>query len=61
LNPVVIFVALIFCIWLWGVTGALLAVPMLVSFKVLCERVPALATVGEFLSGADSTPKPSGA
>jgi len=58
LNPVVIFVALIFCIWLWGVMGALLAVPLLVSFKVLCERVPALATAGEFLSGADSAPKP---
>jgi len=51
LNPVVIFVALIFCIWLWGVTGALLAVPLLVTLKVVCDRVSALATVGEFLSG----------
>jgi predicted PurR-regulated permease PerM len=50
LNPVVIFVALIFCIWLWGVPGALLAVPLLVSFKVVCERVPGLAAAGEFLS-----------
>jgi predicted PurR-regulated permease PerM len=54
LNPVVIFVALIFCIWLWGVTGALLAMPLLVTLKVICERLPALATVGEFLSSQNS-------
>ena len=54
LNPVVIFVALIFCIWLWGVTGALLAMPLLVTLKVICERLPALATVSEFLSSQNS-------
>ena len=33
LNPVVIFVSLIFWTWLWGVPGALLSVPILVSIK----------------------------
>ncbi|HVY69473.1 MAG TPA: AI-2E family transporter, partial [Verrucomicrobiae bacterium] len=51
LNPVVIFVALIFCIWLWGITGALLAMPLLVTLKVVCDRIPALAMAGEVLSG----------
>ena len=41
LNPVVIFVSLIFWTWLWGVPGALLSVPILVSIKVVCDRVPA--------------------
>ena len=50
LNPVVIFVALIFFLWLWGVTGALLAVPILTTAKAMCERIPALSTVDEFLS-----------
>jgi predicted PurR-regulated permease PerM len=59
LNPVVIFVAVIFCIWLWGVTGALLAMPLLVSVRVVCDRIPALGTVGEFLSSGDSPPKNS--
>jgi predicted PurR-regulated permease PerM len=50
LNPVMIFIALIFCAWLWGVTGALLAVPLLVTFKAVCEHIPALSSTGEFLS-----------
>jgi predicted PurR-regulated permease PerM len=51
LNPVIIFVALMFFVWLWGILGALLAMPLLVTLKVICERVPALATVGELLAG----------
>ena len=50
LNPVVIFVALIFVTWLWGVAGALLAVPLLVTLKVICDQIPSWAAVGEFLS-----------
>jgi len=49
LNPVVIFVSLIFWTWLWGVPGALLSVPVLVSIKVICDRVPAMSTVSEIL------------
>ncbi len=50
LNPVVIFVSLIFWTWLWGVPGALLSVPILVSIKVICDRVPAMSSVSELLS-----------
>jgi predicted PurR-regulated permease PerM len=50
LNPVVIFVSLIFWTWLWGVPGALLSVPILVSIKVICDRVPAMSHVSELLS-----------
>ena len=50
LNPVVIFVSLIFWTWLWGVPGALLSVPILVSIKAVCDRVPAMSPVSELLS-----------
>jgi len=50
LNPVVIFVSLIFWTWLWGVPGALLSVPILVSIKVVCDRVPTLSSVSELLT-----------
>ena len=50
LNPVVIFVSLIFWTWLWGVPGALLSVPILVSIKVVCDRVPTLSPVSELLT-----------
>lgn len=49
LNPVIIFISLIFWTWLWGVPGALLSVPILVSAKVICDRVPALSSVSEVL------------
>jgi predicted PurR-regulated permease PerM len=50
LNPVVIFVSLIFWTWLWGVPGALLSVPILVSIKVVCDHVPSLFYVSELLT-----------
>jgi predicted PurR-regulated permease PerM len=52
LNPVVIFISLIFWMWLWGVPGALLSVPILVSIKVVCDRVPSMSPVSELLSRA---------
>jgi predicted PurR-regulated permease PerM len=50
LNPVAIFVSLIFWTWLWGVPGALLSVPILVCIKVVCDRVPTLSPVSELLA-----------
>jgi predicted PurR-regulated permease PerM len=49
LNPVVIFIWLIFCGWIWGITGALLAVPLLAIIKIICDQVEQLAPLGEFL------------
>ena len=50
LNPVIIFVFLIFCVWLWGVVGAFLSAPLLVTAKVICDHVKKLSPVGELLS-----------
>jgi predicted PurR-regulated permease PerM len=50
LNPVVIFVFLIFCTWLWGVPGALLSVPLLVAIKIICDRVPSLSAISELVT-----------
>ncbi len=49
LNPVVIFLGLSFWGWLWGIPGALLAVPMLAMFKIFCDHIEPLASIGEFL------------
>ncbi len=49
LNPVVIFLGLTFWGWLWGITGALLAVPIMVVLKIFCDHSEALAPIGEFL------------
>lgn len=49
LNPVVIFLGLTFWGWLWGITGALLAVPIMVVLKIFCDHSEPLAPIGEFL------------
>jgi predicted PurR-regulated permease PerM len=49
INPVVIFLALLFWGWLWGIPGALIAVPIVVIFKIICDNVKSLAAIGEFL------------
>jgi predicted PurR-regulated permease PerM len=49
LNPVVIFLGLTFWGWIWGITGAILAVPIMVVFKIFCDHSEGLASIGEFL------------
>ena len=51
LNPLLVVLALIFWFWMWGVIGAILAVPMLAVTKIVCDRVPPLAAIGHFLEG----------
>lgn len=53
LNTVVILVAVAFWAWLWSVMGMLMAVPLLVSFRVFCRHVPQLSALEEFLSARD--------
>ncbi|MBX6321083.1 MAG: AI-2E family transporter [Rhodospirillaceae bacterium] len=62
LNPVIIVLNVIVWVWLWGVPGALLAGPFLVTARVLCDHFPSLGPAGEFLSGRqDSSKAPQGA
>jgi predicted PurR-regulated permease PerM len=49
LNPVAIFVSLIFWLWLWGIPGALLSVPILVTVKAICDRIPKAAYISELI------------
>jgi predicted PurR-regulated permease PerM len=49
MNPVAIFVGLLFWSWVWGVMGTILAVPMLMTLKAICDRVEDLQPIGELL------------
>jgi predicted PurR-regulated permease PerM len=51
LNPLLVIIALIFWYWMWGVPGAILAVPMLAITKIICDRIRMLAPLGHFLEG----------
>ena len=49
INPVAVILALIFWYWMWGVPGAILAVPMLAIAKIVCDDVRPLRAFGHFL------------
>ena len=49
MNPVAIFVGLLFWSWIWGIAGAVLAVPMLMMIKAVCDHIEDLQPVGELL------------
>jgi predicted PurR-regulated permease PerM len=48
-NSAVLFIALLFFGWLWGVWGLLLGAPLVAITKVVCDRVEALKPAGELL------------
>jgi len=50
LNPVIILIALAFWGWMWGISGMILAVPILATFKIFCDHIEPMAPVAEFLS-----------
>jgi len=48
-NTAVLFIALLFFGWLWGVWGLLLGAPLVAIVKVVCDRVESLKPAGELL------------
>jgi predicted PurR-regulated permease PerM len=49
LNPVGVILSLVFWYWMWGVPGAILAVPMLAMAKIICDRIETLQPLGHML------------
>ncbi len=49
INPVAVILALLFWYWMWGVPGAILAVPMLAITKIVCDDIRPLRAFGHFL------------
>jgi predicted PurR-regulated permease PerM len=49
MNPVAVFLGLLFWGWLWGVVGMLLAVPLLMATKAVADRVEDMKPLAELL------------
>ena len=49
MNSVAIFAGLLFWTWMWGVWGTLLAVPMMMVAKAICDHVEDFAPAADFL------------
>lgn len=49
LSPTIVFVSVIVWGWLWGAAGALMAVPIVTTIKVVCLYFPPVRYLGTFL------------
>jgi predicted PurR-regulated permease PerM len=49
MNRIAIFAALLFWTWVWGVWGMLLAIPLTMAIKVVCDHIEPFRPVGDFL------------
>ncbi len=51
LSPLVVFVSMLAWGILWGPIGMILSVPIMVSVKVICARIPAMEPVATLMKG----------
>jgi predicted PurR-regulated permease PerM len=54
LDPISVLLGIVFFGWMWGIMGSLLAVPILVFVKTVCENVPSLHPVAGLLQGTET-------
>jgi predicted PurR-regulated permease PerM len=52
LNPLAIILVVSFWIWLWGPVGGVVALPLLIMFKVVCDHTPPLRVIGALIGAA---------
>jgi predicted PurR-regulated permease PerM len=58
LSPISVFLSVMVWGWLWGIAGALIAVPLLIGLREVCRRRAGLRVLCRFLDG-DARPPPS--
>jgi len=49
ISPLMVLVSLVIWGWIWGLAGMILAVPMTVVIKIICENIPFMAPVSILL------------
>ena len=49
MNHIAIFAALLFWTWIWGAWGLLLAIPITMAIKVICDHIEPFRPLGDFL------------
>ena len=56
LAPVSVFLSVMVWGWLWGIAGALIAVPLLLALRIVCKRSRRLKIVCIYLEGNHEAP-----
>lgn len=52
INPLSVFLSVLLWAWLWGLAGALIAVPLLISLRCICRRNRKLRVIALYLSAS---------
>jgi predicted PurR-regulated permease PerM len=50
LNPMIVFLSVVVLGWLWDLVGALIAVPLVASIRIVLSNTPRLRGVGNLLA-----------
>ena len=58
INAVSVFLTVLLWVWLWGIPGAFLAVPVLVAVKIVADEVPRLRHLSRILGPVRATTDP---
>ncbi len=56
LSPLLVILSLIFWGWLWGIAGAVLAVPMTATIKIIFENVSGLSRIATLMGSSPKAP-----
>ncbi|HYS13301.1 MAG TPA: AI-2E family transporter [Burkholderiaceae bacterium] len=56
LNPLAVFIAVLLWGWLWGIPGALIAVPVLLCLRIACHRIRAMRKWAAYLDRGGDIP-----
>lgn len=59
LSALSVFLSVLFWGWLWGIVGALIAVPLLIGLRTVCRRRRSLRLLRLYLEGDHCAPPPS--
>ena len=49
LNPLVVTISLLIWGFIWGAMGLILAVPIMAAIKIICDHMPSLRPIGEWM------------
>lgn len=52
LNTTIVFLFVAFFAWIWSVIGMIVALPILIVIKIVCDETESLKTLGRFLGDA---------
>jgi predicted PurR-regulated permease PerM len=55
LSPLATILAILACGWLWGISGGLMAAPLLAVLKITCDQFESLRSLRAFLSGDEAS------